>query len=78
MSEKKNSIYKVKWGFKEGEQNPIVAVMEARAKIVATGLASGIEECPVCKGKLHWSRAIGYNGHVHAKCETPDCLAWTE
>lgn len=34
-------------------------------------------ECPVCKGKLHLSQAA-YNGHVHAKCETEDCVAFME
>lgn len=38
---------------------------------------SGVLECPVCKGKLHVSHAA-YNGHVHARCETPDCVAWME
>lgn len=37
----------------------------------------GTLECPNCKGKLHVSHA-GCNGHVHAKCETPDCVAWME
>lgn len=37
----------------------------------------GVIECPVCKGKLHVSHAA-YNGHVHAKCETADCVAWME
>ena len=34
-------------------------------------------ECPVCKGRLHLSQAA-YNGHVHGKCETPDCVFWME
>ena len=34
-------------------------------------------ECPECKGKLHLSQSA-YNGHVHAKCETPGCVAWME
>ncbi len=38
---------------------------------------SGVIECPCCKGKLHYSRA-GYSGHVHARCETADCVAWME
>jgi hypothetical protein len=36
-----------------------------------------IIECPACKGKLHLSQS-SYNGHVHGKCETPDCVAWME
>ena len=34
-------------------------------------------ECPVCKGKLHLSQS-SYNGHVHGKCETPNCVACME
>ncbi len=34
-------------------------------------------ECPVCKGSLHLSQSA-YNGHVHGKCETADCVAWME
>ncbi len=34
-------------------------------------------ECPVCKGRLHLSQS-SYNGHVHGRCETDDCLNWME
>ena len=34
-------------------------------------------ECPECKGRLHLSQAA-YNGHVHGKCETPNCVSWME
>lgn len=34
-------------------------------------------ECPACKGKLHLSQS-SYNGHVHGKCETEDCVSWME
>lgn len=36
-------------------------------------------DCPVCLGRrtLAFSRS-GYNGHIHADCETPSCVAWTE
>lgn len=39
----------------------------------------GFIDCPVCLGKrtLEFSRS-GYNGHVHAGCETPGCVAWME
>lgn len=37
----------------------------------------GVEECPICKGKLH-IRHANYNGHTHGKCETADCLNWME
>lgn len=38
---------------------------------------AGVRECPVCQGKLHLTHAR-YNGHVHGKCETQDCLNWME
>lgn len=34
-------------------------------------------ECPECKGRLHLSQS-SHNGHVHGKCETPDCVSWME
>lgn len=38
----------------------------------------GVIDCPVCGGKsLHFSRA-GYNGHIHAKCQTDGCVGWVE
>jgi hypothetical protein len=64
------------------------ATMTARKAIVAylggawkkgMNSARGIIDCPVC-GKaqsLHFSRA-GYNGHVHASCETKGCVSWME
>lgn len=36
-----------------------------------------IKTCPVCAGNLHMTIA-GYNGHVHGRCETANCLAWME
>lgn len=38
---------------------------------------AGIKTCPVCGGTLHMSHS-SYNGHVHGKCETKDCLNWME
>jgi hypothetical protein len=40
---------------------------------------AGRVDCPVCKQSetLHFSRA-GYNGHIHAKCKTDDCVGWME
>lgn len=37
----------------------------------------GVVECPCCGGKLHVSHAA-YNGHVHGRCETEDCISWME
>ncbi len=39
--------------------------------------ARGTIECPICKGKLHYTVA-SLNGHVHGKCETENCLSWME
>lgn len=33
--------------------------------------------CPICEGRLHLSIAA-YNGHVHGRCETADCVSWME
>jgi len=43
------------------------------------GGSSGAIDCPVCDGveTLQYSRA-GYNGHVHARCATDDCVSWME
>jgi hypothetical protein len=38
---------------------------------------SEVIECPACKGRLHLSQS-SYNGHVHGKCETKDCVSWME
>lgn len=34
-----------------------------------------VVECPSCKGKLHLMQSA-LNGHVHGRCETPNCLHW--
>jgi hypothetical protein len=39
--------------------------------------ASEVVECPACQGRLHLSIS-SYNGHVHGRCETPDCVSWME
>lgn len=33
--------------------------------------------CHVCSGILRYSVA-GYNGHMHAQCETEGCVSWME
>ena len=37
----------------------------------------GVDPCPVCDGKLHWS-CSSYNHHVHAHCETEGCVSFME
>jgi hypothetical protein len=73
----------------EREMNERVErIGKARAAIVATlggpwkkGVTGsrGVIACPVC-GKpegLRFTRS-GYNGHIHARCDTPDCCSWME
>lgn len=39
---------------------------------------NGIMDCPICRtGKLKYMRS-SRNGHICAKCSTPDCVAWIE
>lgn len=38
---------------------------------------SGKIACPNCGGTLSWSIAKT-NGHIWAKCDGPDCVAWVE
>lgn len=33
--------------------------------------------CPVCEGMLSFTRS-GYNGHIHASCNTTGCVSWME
>ena len=53
---------------------PIVSAMKKKYKNKSV---RGIRTCPVCQGKLHLSHA-GYNGHVHAHCETVGCISFME
>jgi len=39
--------------------------------------AAGTDKCPVCGGTVAYRHAA-YNGHVAAKCKTPDCLNFME
>ena len=41
--------------------------------------AQGVIDCPACNGAktLQFSRA-GYNGHIHARCTSKDCVSWME
>lgn len=35
--------------------------------------------CPICNdGKVAYSYAGSYNGHIHAQCTTDGCVAWME
>jgi hypothetical protein len=56
-------------------------VKNARAAIVAhiaeTKQQNGACKCPICGEKLYYNRAQ-CNGHIHARCETKDCVCWME
>jgi hypothetical protein len=41
--------------------------------------AAGLINCPVCgaEDSLRFTRA-GYNGHIHAECQTENCVRWME
>jgi hypothetical protein len=35
--------------------------------------------CPLCKtGTVAFIISDHYNGHIHARCNTPDCINWCE
>lgn len=55
----------------------IKVASEWRVKPKPAENRTGVVECPICKGRLHLSQS-SYNGHVHGKCETQDCVAWME
>lgn len=67
-------------------ETKVLQIIEARKYIVAAigpyvrgSCESGRLTCPICKqvNTLVFSRS-GYNGHIHAKCDTKDCVAWGE
>lgn len=59
----------------------IAVIAKVRPAIVAehkaTGAWSGKLDCPQCSKPLRWSVAR-VNGHIHARCETEECVAWME
>lgn len=52
-------------------------VQSAFTAIAADPSDSGTIECPVCKGRLAWTRD-SVNGHLHGQCETDGCLRWMQ
>lgn len=56
------------------------AIKEIRAKHGSEKPESQIYdsiECPECEGVLEYTVSI-YNGHIHGKCKTDDCLSWMQ
>lgn len=71
----------------EAHMRKIMVALEFVSKLKEQHSKSwaGIEECPVCKGKLHikincfFSEHQGENQkHAHVCCETEGCVKWME
>ncbi len=69
---------------KVAEMDEVVARMEKALEAVAPLRRkykgqdyNGVIDCPICAGKLHFRHAK-YNGHIHARCETENCVSWME
>lgn len=69
-------------------QNMMVNIGMARTLMVAhlggpwkkgMGGSSGAIDCPKCGAvkALRFTRS-GYNGHIHARCATKECISWIE
>lgn len=51
------------------------AVLIMRVIQSVQSVSAGVIPCPACGvGTVSWSRAA-CNGHIHARCSTPDCFA---
>ena len=55
----------------------IMGFAVAKTFSILTEKPRGVMECPLCKGKLHYSTASS-NGHFHASCETEGCIKASE
>jgi hypothetical protein len=66
-----DELTKKKQEITESSKHLFTAVVEIRK----TKLQQGHIECPKCKDELHFSVAKS-NGHIWAKCKTPNCLSW--
>lgn len=76
----------------EEKENDFVARLLERMAIVRPAIKAdialrnaekrtiqGIIDCLVCNGgKVHYSYAGAYNGHITAQCTTTDCIQWIE
>lgn len=51
----------------------VAAVLDEKPEPGTTGAI----ECPICSAKLRWSCALS-NGHLHAACETDDCVSFIQ
>lgn len=76
----------------ERKTNEFVATFLKRLKVVRPAIVNDIEAhdatgencagsipCPACEtGRVAYTYAGAYNGHVSAKCSTADCVEWIE
>lgn len=56
------------------------AVVHFKAKAAGFGKGKGGDgncRCPICENFIFYSVA-SINGHIHAKCKTPDCVSFME
>jgi hypothetical protein len=81
--ERYSPMSKLEWFQREQEHNARFArVGQIRKAIVehfeASGESCGQITCPCCEGgSVSYSRS-SYNGHIHARCSTPNCANWVE
>ena len=58
-----------------------IAAVSEDAKKLGLGKGkggSGSVSCPVCKTGMISYAVAGYNGHIHGRCSTNDCVAWMQ
>ncbi len=67
------------------ERNRLAMEAMGRAVLVSDAIlkecgeeveVAGVMDCPCCEGTVMWSRSS--NGHVHALCNTPDCVRFMQ
>jgi len=62
----------------EDKEKEIDYIIKAISECKKEEKAQGQIKCPKCGGILNYTCAIDYNGHVHGKCETENCLQWMQ
>jgi len=59
----------------EARHNKILTgKLKAVIQIRGSGISSGVIQCPICDEKLNFS-VCTRNGHIHAACETENCIS---
>jgi hypothetical protein len=62
-------------GIKSGVR--MLAAMAAIKQTKPARGSAGVIDCPNCDGRLRFS-VSSVNGHIHAKCSTPECVFFME